>query len=138
MLELNTAETVIDHGLSLGADFAEVFVERSLTSAVNTLSSQVQAVESGIDFGIGLTSNDKFFTSHFTSGSATGNNVVQQNQWNHLVVTYDGSNIKLFVNGNLDSQESANGNIANNLNELWIGKYIYYGGYSKRFYPIQR
>ena len=54
MLELNTAETVIDHGLSLGADFAEVFVERSLTSAVNTLSSQVQAVESGIDFGIGL------------------------------------------------------------------------------------
>ena len=41
MLELNTAETVIDHGLSLGADFAEVFVERSLTSAVNTLSSPV-------------------------------------------------------------------------------------------------
>ena len=54
MLDINTAETVIDHGLSLGADFAEIFVERSLTSAVNTLSSQVQSVESGIDFGIGL------------------------------------------------------------------------------------
>ena len=53
MLELNTAETVIDHGLSLGADVADVFVERRLTRAGNTLRSQGQAVEAGIEFGMG-------------------------------------------------------------------------------------
>ena len=54
MLQVTKAEDVIDHGLSLGADFAELFVERSLTNAISTLSSQVQSVESGIDFGIGV------------------------------------------------------------------------------------
>ena len=54
MLDTHTAQSVIDHGLSLGADFAEVFVEKSQSSTVNTLREQVQSVESGIDFGIGL------------------------------------------------------------------------------------
>ena len=54
MLQVTKAEDVIDHGLSLGADFAELFVERSLTNAISTLSNQVQSVESGIDFGIGV------------------------------------------------------------------------------------
>ncbi len=54
MLDTHTAQSVIDHGLTLGADFAEVFVEKSQSSIVNTLREQVQSVESGIDFGIGL------------------------------------------------------------------------------------
>jgi TldD protein len=54
MLSTSTADAVVDHGLGLGADFAEIFVERSLTNVVSTLSQQVQSVESGIDFGIGL------------------------------------------------------------------------------------
>src|SRR5210317_206291 len=54
MLNSQTAEAVIDHALSLGADFAEVFVERNATNVVSTLSDDVQSVESGIDFGIGL------------------------------------------------------------------------------------
>ncbi len=54
MLATQTAQSVIDHGLSLGADFAEIFVEKSQSSNVNTLRERVQSVESGIDFGIGL------------------------------------------------------------------------------------
>jgi len=54
MLSPHVAQSVLDHGLSLGADFAEIFVEKSHRNLVNTLSSQVQSVESGIDFGIGL------------------------------------------------------------------------------------
>src|SRR5210317_1092389 len=49
-----TAESVIDHALSLGADFAELFVEKNETNVVSTLSDEVQSVESGINFGIGL------------------------------------------------------------------------------------
>ena len=49
MLSTSTTDAVVDHGLGLGADFAEIFVERSLTNVVSTLSQQVQSVESGID-----------------------------------------------------------------------------------------
>ncbi|MEK9818419.1 MAG: TldD/PmbA family protein [Pseudomonadales bacterium] len=54
MIETATAESVIHHGLDLGADFAEVYVEKNLSNLVSTLSDRVQSVESGIDFGIGL------------------------------------------------------------------------------------
>ncbi len=54
MLNSQTARRVIDHALSLGADFAELFVERQHKSMINTLSDQVRSVQSGIDFGIGV------------------------------------------------------------------------------------
>lgn len=54
MLDSNVSQSVIDHALSLGADFAELYVERNQVNNVNTLSSQVQSVQSGIDFGIGI------------------------------------------------------------------------------------
>jgi len=54
MLNPETAESVIDHALSLGADFAELFVEKNAANVVSTLSAEVQSVESGINFGIGL------------------------------------------------------------------------------------
>jgi TldD protein len=54
MLNSQTAQSAIDHALSLGADFAELFVERNETNIVSTLSQEVQSVESGINFGIGI------------------------------------------------------------------------------------
>ncbi len=54
MLDAKVAQSVIDHALFLGADFAELFVERKRINDVNTLSSEVQSVQSGIDFGIGI------------------------------------------------------------------------------------
>jgi len=54
MLNPQSAQSVIDHGISLGADFAELFVEQSQSNMISTLSNQVQSVESGIDFGIGI------------------------------------------------------------------------------------
>ena len=43
MLATQTAQSVIDHGLTLGADFAEIFVEKSQSSNVNTLGAKVQS-----------------------------------------------------------------------------------------------
>ena len=54
MFHTDRAQAVIDHALGLGADFAELFVERQLRSSVQTLSGEVKDVSSGIDFGIGL------------------------------------------------------------------------------------
>ena len=54
MLDTSIARSVIDHAISLGADFAELFIERNQINNISTLSSEVQAVQSGIDFGIGV------------------------------------------------------------------------------------
>ena len=54
MLNQAIAQSVIDHALSLGADFVDLFVEKHHSAAINTLSDKVQSVKSGIDFGIGL------------------------------------------------------------------------------------
>ena len=54
MLDTSVARSVIDHALFLGADFAELFIERNQVNNISTLSSEVQAVQSGIDFGIGV------------------------------------------------------------------------------------
>ncbi|EOD81416.1 TldD protein [Grimontia indica] len=54
MLNTSTAKAVIDHALFLGADFAELFVERHHSGSVELLSGEVDKVNSGIDFGIGI------------------------------------------------------------------------------------
>lgn len=54
MLNPMIADSVLDYAISLGADFAELFVERQLRSQLNTLSNKVESVQSGVDFGIGL------------------------------------------------------------------------------------
>ncbi len=48
------ARDVLDHALALGADFAELFVERKRRSQLSLLSSQIENISGGLDFGIGL------------------------------------------------------------------------------------
>ena len=54
MLDTRVAQSAIDHAVALGADFAEVFVERNQVNNVATLSNQVRDIASGIDFGVGV------------------------------------------------------------------------------------
>jgi len=54
MLKVSVARSVVDHGVFLGADFVELFVERHYTHNISTLSDKVKSVQSGIDFGIGV------------------------------------------------------------------------------------
>ncbi|MEE2786579.1 MAG: TldD/PmbA family protein, partial [Myxococcota bacterium] len=54
MLNPSIAYDVLSDACTAGADFAELFVEESLRSRVELVSSGVDAVFSGIDFGIGV------------------------------------------------------------------------------------
>ncbi|ELR66998.1 TldD protein [Photobacterium marinum] len=54
MLNPATAKAVIDHALFLGADFAELFVEHHQSGSVELNSGEIDKVNSGIDFGIGV------------------------------------------------------------------------------------
>ncbi|KUE78817.1 peptidase C69 [Aeromonas schubertii] len=54
LLGSEVAGAVLDHALALGADFAELFVERRRRSQVSLLSSQIESISGGLDFGIGV------------------------------------------------------------------------------------
>ncbi|MGB0645769.1 MAG: TldD/PmbA family protein [Bradymonadia bacterium] len=54
MLNPAIAQAVIDQGLSLGADFVDIFVENQKVTEVELLSSKIEKLNTGIDFGIGL------------------------------------------------------------------------------------
>lgn len=54
LLDATTAYDVIDHALALGADFAELFIERKRRSHISLLSQQIDHISGGLDFGIGV------------------------------------------------------------------------------------
>jgi TldD protein len=54
LLASTIARDVLDHALALGADFAELFVERKRRSQLSLLSSQIESISGGLDFGIGV------------------------------------------------------------------------------------
>ena len=54
MLNPAIAQSVIDRGLALGADFVDLFVENQKVTEVELLSSEIEKLNTGIDFGIGL------------------------------------------------------------------------------------
>ncbi len=54
LLENNIPQNVLDYALSKGADFADLFVEKTNTQSVMVLSKKVHEIKGGIDFGLGI------------------------------------------------------------------------------------
>ena len=54
MLNQLLIQDVLDEGMSLGADFVEIFVEESQTQTLSMVSSKLDNANKGIDFGIGI------------------------------------------------------------------------------------
>ncbi len=54
LLDKNIAQLVLDHALSRGADFAEIFVEKTNIQKATVLSQKVHEIGGGIDFGLGI------------------------------------------------------------------------------------
>ena len=52
------------------------------------------------------------------------------NQWNHVAATYDGFNMKIYLNGNLVGTQAVTGTITVNTNDLTIGQQA---GYTEFF-----
>jgi len=65
----------------------------------------------------------------FTSTNAYGPSALAANTWTHLAATYDGSALKLYVNGSLVSSVAKSGRIATSGNPLQIGGDNFYGQY---------
>jgi hypothetical protein len=56
--------------------------------------------------------------------------VPSQNVWYNIVGTYDGSNVKIYIDGVLKATSSASGNINSNTELMMLGDGGY-GGYSQ-------
>ncbi len=54
MLDSAIVRKVLDHALAQGADFADLFVERQLRQSLRTVLENVEDVQSGLEFGIGI------------------------------------------------------------------------------------
>lgn len=54
MLDKNLVNEILTEALSTGGDFAEVFVEHSTSSVIQTAERKVKHIGSGLDFGIGI------------------------------------------------------------------------------------
>ena len=54
MLDEEWANDAIHEGMSLGADFVDLFVEKNVVSTLSFLDKKVKDIKSGTDFGIGI------------------------------------------------------------------------------------
>ena len=62
---------------------------------------------------------------HFAVGANTllsGQKIVSANQWHHVACMYDGGQIRMYVDGELDTSGSYNGNIEQNNYPVYIGE----------------
>jgi hypothetical protein len=59
----------------------------------------------------------------------SGSNASPVNAWTHVALTYDGSSLRLYVNGTQVASTAAAGTIQSSTNPLWIGGNNPYGEY---------
>src|SRR4051812_29630964 len=73
-------------------------------------------------------------SAHITTGSeqdTRGTAVLPTNSWTHLAATWDGSNLRLYVDGNQVSSTTVGGSIANSALPLRFGGNAIWGEYFK-------
>ena len=54
MLDSKIAHDVIFEGLSLGADFVDLFIEKNQVASISYLDQKVKDIQNGTDFGVGV------------------------------------------------------------------------------------
>jgi hypothetical protein len=64
----------------------------------------------------------------------TGKTIIPYKTWHNYIYVYDGTSMKTYLDGILETQTAATGLISNNTSDLFIGKYIYNGGKTHHFY----
>lgn len=78
----------------------------------------------GYAFRYGGTGGDLSFV--FGSGTAwieiIAHNILTLNTWQHVVAAYDGSNMELYVNGELVASQNQTGSIASSSSNFYIGQ----------------
>ena len=99
-------------------------------------------VDNNIDFAVSSyggssgTRPDPNTISWSIGGNRTnlGKTVIPYKTWHNYIYIFDGTSMKTYLDGILETQTAATGLISNNSSDLFIGKYIYNGGKTHHFY----
>jgi hypothetical protein len=67
-----------------------------------------------------------FVSSNNTELAVSSTSNIELNQWTHVVGVFNGNSIKIYVNGNLESEQLLVGNINQNTEPLQFGSQRYY------------
>lgn len=91
---------------------------------VNKWEDDTTTNADGIGFGyyLGLNPDGLTLRWNVTSQSIQINNPFPINEWTHIVVTFDGDSLKLYLNGILESQENVSGITLTNNAPFKIGR----------------
>ncbi|MDB9939467.1 gliding motility-associated C-terminal domain-containing protein, partial [Cyclobacteriaceae bacterium] len=105
----------------------EAWVYPTKNSGAQTIVSKLSSAQA---YGYKLTSDNGwsnvFFHLYFNTGNLNITSEValtptMLNSWHHIAATYDGANMKIFIDGIEAKSASQTGNIKTNTNELVIG-----------------
>lgn len=102
----------------------------TLEAWIYDMSSSWRAtlIEKGVQYRLGLAPSNLgrpvLATSIETdrgSFSLTGTNCLRRESWTHIAVTYDGSSLVLYVDGNIDGATQATGSVVSTSSPIIIG-----------------
>lgn len=62
-----------------------------------------------------------YFTFNGTGWTIVNTPYTSLNSWHHVAMTYDGSNVRIYMDGTLVKTQAASGSITTNTNPLYIG-----------------
>lgn len=87
----------------------EMFIKLDTTDGTHlnhTLYSDRDASNTIIMFRVHKTGQLQFFKDNVGGGSFTGSSTLTTGTWYHVALTYDGSTLRMFVDGNLDGSSN--------------------------------
>jgi len=145
-IELDGIDDRVEINRTLGSGFSELSISTWVKYANNVATTNKYhpiVAKHGPSFGnsfvlqnmrSGASSNggELYLNVQTPNGSfsAFSGVVPSQNVWYNVVGTYDGSNVKIYIDGVLKATTSASGNINTNTELLMLGD-TGYGGYSQ-------
>lgn len=97
-------------GTAMGSDY-QMLVTRSVGDGTGAYELRVDDSTAKVNWGL----------SKPTLATLVGNAALASNVWNHIVATYDGASMKIYVNGKLDNSNSSSGTIASTNEQTCIG-----------------
>ncbi len=119
-LDNATERVVVEHDPALNPS-SGVTIEAWVRPT--TISNCQTIVGKGFQTGywLGLCNGRIRYYSNGTGTRRDGNSAVSTGAWRHIVVTFDGSERRYYLNGDLDSSASTPGSLAHNTDPLGIG-----------------
>ena len=129
-IEFNGTSSVIevlhDDSLNPGGDQITLmawYKPFSLTAAYPPIARKGSVAEKGWGLDIPTNNLRGWLINEAQQGIlATSANPLELEKWQHVAMVYNGEEIKVYLNGELDGSVECSGNINGNSGSLWIGK----------------